>query len=149
MKSTDFEGKSLSELRQIALAVGVKVHPRAKEPRLIEQIMMMAMVPQKPPGTEMMHKAAVPAAPAVENTQEDVEKAIKNFSSKEGFHAQFPGDGTVIFKYKGCEDSLHMSVPLRVIAQRAESVSKGRRSPRSMGTDNTYPGSYSDNILVG
>ena len=149
MRASDFEGKSLSELRQIASAVGVKWHPRAKEAKLIGDIIKMAGVQQKPnPKPEMLHKAEQPTE-AKTNSQADIENAVKGLMAKDGFSVQFPRDGTVIFKCKGCEDSLHMSVPLRVIAQRAESVSRGRRAPRSMGTDQTYPGSYADNILAG
>lgn len=145
------KGKSLDELRAIATKIGIVPHYRAKPETLMRQILEKSLVQPTPPKT-MEHKAEAPAKPVHNNTPEDVLEAIKMFTAKEGFKADFPGDGTWIFKYKGAEESGNLAIPLRVIKIKAENVSRGRRAPIAMPSetfDNAVAKGYANTVLMG
>jgi hypothetical protein len=88
--------------------------------------------------------AAPIAAPVPDNTPDDVRKAIQHvLNAKGGFEAVFPDDGTWIFRYAGAEDSGTLKMPIRIIVQKAERVSRGRYSLPILGrdsSDTTYTG---------
>lgn len=125
MNREELATKSLEELRDIAAKLNVKVHHLAKEDTIINQIMQQ---PVAFVSDAMQHPAQKPVAPVHNNTPEAVLTAIKHFVEKEGFEAKFPSDGTWVFRYKGAEDSGNLSIPMRVIVQKAEMVSRGKRS---------------------
>lgn len=145
MNAAQLQGKTPDELRAIAVSLKIRPHPRAKAETLINQILQQ---PQAYVANAMEHKAVAPAKPVHNNTPDMVLDAIKPFSAKDGFIAEFPDDGTWVFKYKGAEESGNLAIPLRVIKMKAENVSKGRRAPLSMGRDGQYKG-YADTILMG
>ncbi len=147
--AADLTGKSLEELRTIAKQLNINPHHNAKAETIAYQIMQQPQSALKAAMDPMEHKAAQPQAPVIVNTVESIRAAISEFLKKEGFVADFPGDDTWIFRYKGAEDSGNISIPLRVIKQRATIVARGAARLKSMGRDNTYPGSYTDNILMG
>lgn len=123
------DGKK-QELLELARTQGLKVHHSCKPQTIAEAIINHVTQPVAQP--QMKHPAEMPqAAPRKINTEEEVLAAIKPFM-KEGFDAKFYEDGTWHFRYKGSEDSGHMSVPLRVIRMKAESVSHGARAPKMM-----------------
>ena len=143
----DLATKSLDELKAIAEQLKIKPHHLAKSDAIISQILAQ---PQAEIRDAIEHPAAAPsAAPLVIHTKDQVLAAIKQYASKEGFEATFPGDDTWLFKYKGAEDSGHMSAALRVIQQRASFVARGRVAPRALARDGTYQNSYADTILTG
>jgi hypothetical protein len=148
-------GKTIEELRGIAQQLNIKPHHKAKPETLIYQIMQQpqsalnaAMPAEGAENDPMQHKAAQPVAPVVANTEDSIREAIEAYTKKDGFVATFPGDGTWIFKFQGAEDSGNMSIPLRVIKQRAAIVARGASRLMSMGNDGTYKG-YADTIIHG
>lgn len=84
---------------------------------------------------------------SVYHTQEEVEKAIEKFLNMDGFQARFT-ETDWHFSCKGASEAGNMSVPLRIIKQKAENVSRGRRGIQTLGRDGTYSGSYTDSILL-
>lgn len=129
-------------LAQHATQLGIKVHHKAKAETikaLIEQHEM-----NKP---QMQHPATMPREAVVHNNSADeIKEAIQRYV-KEGFVTTIDEKaGTWHFAYKGAEDSGNVHMPLRVIAMKAEMVSKGRRGLRTMGRDPRDP-TYSGNIL--
>lgn len=138
-------GKDLLELREIATKLKIKPHHNAKEATIIRQILQQ---PKAYVRDAMEHVGTTPTAPVHDNTEEQVMEAIKTFVDKDGFEVEFPGDNTWIFKYKGAEESGNMSIPLRLIKQKAGFVARGRRALMSMGRDKTYKG-YADTIIMG
>jgi len=139
-------GKTPEELRVIAKKLNMKPHHNAKPETIIRQILQQ---PQAYVRDAMQHVATTPVAPTHDNSPEIVLEAIKQYSDKEGFTAEFPDDGTWIFKCRGSEESGNLAIPLRIIKQKALFVAKGRRALMSLGKDNTYPGKYSDTIISG
>jgi hypothetical protein len=92
--------------------------------------------------------AAPVVAPAPDNTPDDVRKAIQHVvNAKGGFEAVFPDDGTWIFKYAGAEDSGTLKMPMRIIVQKAERVSRGRYSLPILGRDSSDT-TYTGNIIA-
>lgn len=138
-----------TELRTIAQQLNIKAHPNAKPETIIYKILQQPQSAIAETLDPMEHKAAQPVAPVVVNTAEIIMEAIKDYAKKDGFVATFPNDGTWIFKYKGAEDSGNMSIPLRVIKQRAAIVARGASKLMSMGRDGTYGNSYTDTIIMG
>lgn len=122
----DLSSKTREELVEIAEKLKIKVHHKAKPETIIHQITQQPKAYQE---AAMSHPATSSVAPVIENTEEVVLDAIKAYTAKEGFSAKFPGDGTWIFSFKGTEESGNLSIPLRIIKQKAESVARGRRGP--------------------
>jgi hypothetical protein len=135
--------KSLTELRNIATRMNIKWHHRAKAETLINAITKARPVNPQP----MHHKAETPVQPTITNTEDDIRQVMQPFLAKEGFLLNFPGDGTWIIQYKGAEESGNCSIPLRVIRNKAENVSRGRRVLKTMGKDHMN-GTYADTILA-
>ena len=115
------------QLRIEAEKQGLKPHHKAKPETIAKQL--MDKITNPPKAEEMKHPAEKKTEPAKVNTQEEVRKACEKIFQKEGYEVEFKGE-TWRFKYKGAEDSGHMSVPLRVIKMKAESVGHGARKPR-------------------
>ena len=124
------KNKSKEELRTLAVQCGLEPHPRMKEETLIKMIIDSAANP-KPP-EDLKHPAERKKEPEAIHTEEEVRELVKQFAAKDGYQLTFPGDDTVIFKYKGAEDSCHLSSTLRNIKMRAESVSNGERKMRTI-----------------
>lgn len=113
-------------LVQLAISQGIaKVHPRAKCETIARQI---ADKISAPPVQQLKHPAEQQTAPVLPmNTEADVRRACKQYFEKEGFEAIFRDDDTWHFRYRGAEDSGHMSVLLRVIRDKAMVVAGGAR----------------------
>lgn len=125
--SVNFENLKLlklEQLRELAVKQGVTFHHNAKEDLLIRLILEAANAQPD----ALKHPAA--NAPKEEmrlNTEEEIREACKRYFEKPGFEAMFRDDDTWHFRYKGAEDSGHMSVKLRVIRMKAETVAGGAR----------------------
>lgn len=137
------------QVRSIALSLNIKPHPRAKKETIARQIIQQPSAQQS---EAMKHVAELPQAAPDMNTPEQVTAAIAKYA-KEGFEVKFlDNNSTWNFKYKGAEDSGHMSTKLRLIVQRAEYVSKGRRAVIGHNTSEfdrgLYKG-YADTVLAG
>lgn len=130
--------QSPEQLAEIAAKCGVKFHPRAKpetilkniaaDPdKIIKQIMETVLLAPQNKQPEMQHKATEQQKPVYLHSQEDIEELIAHIKAKvPQFEATYPGDGTVIFRCKGAEESCNMSIPPRIILMKAETVSRGR-----------------------
>jgi hypothetical protein len=136
------------KLREIAKAHNVPVHHASGAEKIAKAIMEKFFEDAKPKAVEEQHPLVKPTQPVFHNTEEEVRTAVESITSKEGYSVNFPGDNTVIFKFKGAEESCNLDIPLRVIKQKAQNVARGRIAPRSLGTDGQYKG-YADTILVG
>lgn len=140
-------GKSIEDLRIIAGKLNIKPHHNAKAATIIGHILQQ---PKAYVRDAMEHIATTPIAPTHNNTSDMVMEAIKPYANKEGFEAEFPQDGTWIFKYKGAEESGNLCIPLRLIKQKAEFVSRGRRALRHMeGFESGRTGKYNDTVIAG
>lgn len=128
MNREELQTKSLEELKDIAQKLKVKVHHKAKEESIINQILQQPVAYQ----TDAMQHVSQQQAPEplVIHTEEQVRNAIKKQLQNEDFQAIFKPDNTWTFKYNGREDSGHMSTSLRVIQIKAESVARGRLAPK-------------------
>jgi hypothetical protein len=139
--------EDIQQLREVASALGIKVDNRMTEASLKSKI-----AAQQSHRVEevLQHRAEISLDTAPLNTEEEVRSAIARYTAgkEDDFKVRFNPDDTWYFHYKGAEDSGHMSMPLRAIQMKAETVSKGRRAPRSLGKDGTYGNSYADNILA-
>ncbi len=124
MDFNELKSRPIEDLRLLAAKYSIKTHHRAKAETIAKLI--VEHITAKPSDT-LKHVAETPKAPIVIHTQEQINEVIAPFAKKEGYVVQYPGDDTVILKYKGAEESLHMSSGLRVIRMKAESVSKGAR----------------------
>lgn len=144
MNFIELASRPVEDLKMLAAQYSIKVHPRAKAETIAKLIVEHVQTPARDP---MQHQATKPAKPVYNNTPEEVQEAITRFTAKEGFTVEFPGDNTWIFKFKGAEESGNLSIPMRVIVMKAESVSKGKRSLRGMKGD-PLNGTYGDNILM-
>lgn len=126
MNFEELKSRDISELRTLAAKMSIKTHHKHTAEKIAKMIVEEAT---KPKQDNMKHPAVAEKKEAALNTEDQVNQVIEPFLKKEGFIAQFPGDDTWIFKCRGAEESGHMSVPLRVIRMKAESVSRGARKP--------------------
>lgn len=124
------------ELVHLAITQGLpKPHHNAKPQTIAEAIINHVTTPVRPPA-EMKHVAEKPQpAPLRINKPDEVREACKVFFEKEGFEVKFREDDTWHFRYKGAEDSGHMSVPLRVMKLKAMTVAQGAHRLRTMKFD--------------
>lgn len=135
--------KATNEQKEIAKKLNIKFHPN------ISAANLQARIEQQPIAYKrdaMKHVSQTPTAPVFDNTVEQVEEAIKEYTTK-GLKATFPGDGTWQFSFRGAEECGNLKIPLRVIVMKAANVSKGARLLKTMGKDGTYKG-YADTILA-
>lgn len=134
----------LEQVREVAMKLGIKPHHKAKKETIINQINQQPSAYKAQALGENHEKMA----PAHVNTVEDVKEACKKFLAIDGFKALFPDDGTWIFSYKGSEESGNMAIPLVIIRNKAENVSRGKRGMKLISKgDDTYKG-YADQILA-
>lgn len=127
MTRDELAGKSREELVAIASTLNIKTHHKALPETIIKQIMQQPVSYIDAATDPMKHPAERPIAAPILNTPDQVREAIKRFAEKDGFEFRFlDNDTTWQFKCRGAEDSGHMSTALRLIAQRAEIVSRGR-----------------------
>jgi hypothetical protein len=132
-----------TELQSYLDVRGVPYDKRWSVERLQGTIAEYEMNNNKQPATAPEIK---PVSQPLFNTPAEVETAIDRFLKVDGFEARIT-EQEWHFRCKGAEEAGNMSVPLRVIVNKAESVSRGRRGIKSMGRDGTYPNSYADSIL--
>lgn len=131
---------NLDGMRDLARSQGVKFHHNAGVKTLGQAV--LDAITQVPAQTELKHPAAQPApVEAHIHTEAEVRERCAKWFNKEGYVAKFEND-TWHFKYKGAEDSGHMSAAMRVIMMKAENVSLGARVMR-VGRGNDW-GSYVD-----
>lgn len=118
---------NLEELRVIADKMGIQYHHKTGEAKLATLI-HEASQPKIPP-----HVSQRPVeSEVVKNTPEQVREAIKGIiANKPEFEVSFTED-TWTFRFKGAEDSGNLSIPLRVIKIKAETVSRGANKPRGV-----------------
>lgn len=135
----------INQLRELAIKQGLTPHHRSKPDTLIKAIIEHATTPAKQP--QMQHPAEKKQEAPKLNTEEEVRTACAVFFQKPGFEANFTEE-TWHFKCKGSEDSGHLSVPMRVIKMKAESVSRGARRPRGMEGYDSLPGSNPTNAYT-
>ena len=127
MNYQELISRDVKDLRLLAAQYGIKVHGKSGVEKIAKAI--IEHITTKP-SEALQHSAEKPtSSPLIINTEESVLEAIAPYARLEGFVAKFPGDDTWYFSRKGCEESGHMSVPLRVIKMKAETVSKGARKP--------------------
>ena len=120
--------RDVKDLRVLAAQYGIKTHHKAKAETIAKAI--VEHVTPKPVVDVMKHPAEqTVTSQAILNTEEGVLAAIDKYVKMDGFVVRFPGDDTWYFSRKGAEEAGHMSVPLRVIKMKAETVSKGARKP--------------------
>lgn len=123
MNIAELNNHSVEQLRELAGKLGLHVHHRAGKETVLKSI-LDSMQPQQP----IKHEAETPkpAETLVANTPEQVEAAIAKIKeNRPEFTSTYPDDGTWVFKYKGAEESGNLAIPLRVIVQKAQNVSKG------------------------
>lgn len=137
--------RDVKDLRHLAAQYGIKTGPRSKAETIAKLI--VEHITAKPQQA-MQHPAEHAKEPLRINTEEEVRDVIKHFTAKESFQVQFPGDNTWIFKCRGSEESGHMSVPLRVIRSKAESVSRGALNPRGLKDNPINPTPNSGIVLM-
>lgn len=147
--------KSLSreQLIETAGKLGLQIHWKAKPETIIKQITQKAF--EKPQSKQSMeHVAEKPQAPVIHNTPETVLNAIKHITDKKPeFVADFSEEGVWHFKYKGAEECGNLSIPLRLIVQKANNVARGRLMVRGMEgferISNTPNNAYTGAVLAG
>lgn len=124
MTREELAGKSREELLAIAKKLKISVHPRCKDETIIYKIL------QQPEAfkAKAMQDDEKPKV-VFNNTPDQVREAIAEQLKKEGFKAEFPGDGTVIFTYRGISESVNLSIPLHVIVRQAKSAAKAKFAP--------------------
>lgn len=118
-------------LHELAATQGLKIHHNMKNCQKIGQAILDAVQTQSAP--VLKHPAELPQPePMKTNSEEEIRSVCKQFFDKPGFEALFRDDDTWCFRYKGAEDSGHMSVPLRIIRMKAGTVAQGALQPRMM-----------------
>lgn len=125
MTREDLAGKPREELVEIAKRLKIKVHPKSKDETIIYKILQQPQAYQN----AAVEPDAKPEVKAFSNTKEEILEAIAPQLAKEGFKADFPGDGTVIFTYRGLSESVNMSIPLHVIKRQAQMAAKVKFAP--------------------
>lgn len=137
----------LAQLKNVAGHLKIKFHPEAIEPDLIR------LINQQPVASinAALVKSNEPAErPLESNSREQVEQVIAKFMEKEGYQVKFDEEeNTVTFAYKGISECCNMGIPLRIIKQKAENVSFGRRVMRGLPGGDGVGRGYSDAILMG
>lgn len=147
------EGK-IEELRNLAISQGLKPHHRAKPMTLAQAIIdHVSAAPPQPQNMKHPAERAQPA-PLKIHTPDEVRKDCAEYLDKDGFEAIFREDNTWHFKYKGAEDSGHMSTIMRVIKLKAMTVAQGARKLRTMGAQfDDLPGdargTFANTVIAG
>lgn len=115
------------ELVHLAITQGLpKPHHSCKPQTIAQLIIDHVTTPVRAQPDHMKHPAEkAQTAPLKINTPDEVREVCKQYFEKEGFEVRFREDDTWHFRYKGSEDSGHMSVPLRVMKLKAMSVAQG------------------------
>lgn len=146
---------SRDQLVELAGKQGLRVHPRAKEETIIKSI-LDSVTPQKPQVADMQHVAEKPKKPVYHNTRDDVEKAISSIKARQPkLDAEFnEEENTVHFRCLGAEDCVNLSIPMRIIVQKAQNVSRGRIALLSLNREfgdlgGVSPKNAYTNIVIG
>lgn len=154
MSKQDLVNLPIAELRQRAQALGLKPHPRSKPETLADNILAtiaqrmederLAQVQAKKPAPapqpvqdtgivaiDASHPAAAPQDAVHFNTPADINARMADLIDR-GLRIEYDAaDNTWTFyndTRKTCESG-NMSIPLRVIRMKAESVMRGGRMP--------------------
>lgn len=154
------DGMELEALKALAIQCGAKHHHKAGKDKIIEAIKNHVFQPPQPTN-DLKHPAEKPKEAVFNHTEEDVEKLVAHLKAKsERFVTKYPGDGTVLMRWVydsgkvGMEESVNMSVPPRVIKNRAEIIARGPAVLKVHSTTNFDPGnatglsSYTNVVLA-
>lgn len=123
MNIAELSQRDPKELRQLCAQYGIKAHHKLGADKLVKLI--VEHVSSKPQGDPMKHAAEKPKAPTHVHSEEETRELLKAYLAKPGFTAEFPGDDTVILRYKGVEESIHLSTGPRTLTMKAGSVARG------------------------
>ena len=131
MNFEELKSRDVKSLRELAAQYGIRTHHKNTAETVAKLI--FEFVANQPKVEAMKHPAEMPVkAPPKMNTEAEVREAIAKQLEKPGFVAEFLPDDTWYFKYKGAEESGHMTVPLRWIKIKAEGVARGAVNPRGL-----------------
>ena len=146
------EGMSRDELVQLAATQGLKVHYRAKDSTIRQAIIDHVAAPKVAP--ELKHPAEAPVKTTFHNTPEEVDAMLASIKAKvPQFTAEYDlKKNTWWFKCKGAEDCGNLDIPMRVIAMKARTVSRGRIALLGMNdhfdkTTATGKSAYTNTVL--
>ncbi len=145
------------ELRQLAATQGVKVHWKAKPDTIRQAIIDHVSQPVKAEVMkDMKHPAEKPEKPVFHNTPEEVEAMLAPIKAKvPQFESSYDTDAnTWYFRCKGTEECGNLDIPMRVIAMKARTISRGRLMLMGMNdhfdkTAATGKSAYTNTVLAG
>jgi hypothetical protein len=147
MNFDELKSRDIADLRKLAAQYGIRTHHKQK-PETIAKL-IVEFVANKPTGEQLKHPAEQPQKePLKINSEDEIRATIARQLEKPGFTADFPGDDTWLFRCRGAEEAGHMSVPLRVIRSKAESVSRGAISPRGIVDNKINPTANSGLVMM-
>lgn len=114
------------ELFDLALKMGLTPHHKCKNETVINMIKEKAF--EKPKEAAKEAKEVKKAPEPIHNTPEMVEKEIASIKAKkpEFVSSYSVEDNTWTFDYKGARETGNLSIPLRVIVQKANNVARGK-----------------------
>jgi len=148
---------SRDELVQLAVKQGVQIHWKAKPETIIKAIVDKVSSPPPAPIKEaaMEHPAERAALPKHDNKPEDVERVIEEIKARvpEFTSTYNLEENTWHFRCKGAEECGNLAIPLRIIKERALTVSRGRVSLMGLNQHFNDPGTatgknaYTNTIL--
>lgn len=150
----------IEDLRVIAAQHNIPVHHKHAKESLVDMIInKVTTPPPAQPQKEMQHKGEHPMKPVHNNTPLDVEEAIARIKAKcqeKGYEFKSDYDleeGTWTFNCLGAEECGNLAIPLRIIREKAEHISKGARRPRAhdqreWGSISNGKNSYTNTILA-
>lgn len=146
MNFDELKSRDIKELRKLAAQYGIKTGPRSKADSIAKKIFEFVANPPKVEATKHPAEQKAPEPTSI-NTEDQVREAVKLCLEKPTFIAEFPGDNTVIFRYRGAEESIHLSTVLRVIKSKAEGVARGATALRGL-KDNPLNATSNSGIVM-
>lgn len=161
MNVNNLSDLSRDQLLELAGKQGLSVHHKAKPETIIKQIVDHMLTPQQPqvnqPPLEHYDPRLAPKKEPVFNTPEQVEEAIAHIKAAQPkFEALYNREErTVLFRCLGAEECHNLSVPLRVLVQKASMIKRGRIAPIGHRPTDFEPGNsgglsaYTNVVLAG
>jgi hypothetical protein len=136
------------DLLRLAAEHGLQVHFNSKNETIAQAI--IDSIQKKPNKGDVVEKQEVKEAIAC--TKEEIETAIKSIKETRPDFKAIYTDSTWWFSFKGAEDSGNLSIPLRVIVDKARIVAQGARllrAQKDFGDINVHPNSaYTNRVLA-
>lgn len=118
------------QLVELAGKQGLNVHHKAKPETIIKQIMDHVLVSQKPQvaADPMVDPRLAAKRPEHNNTPEQVDAILAPIKARvPEFEVKYDlEENTWHFRCKGAEECGNLSIPLRIIKMKADTVSRGR-----------------------